>query len=66
MKLIVFQELQRRESSWEYILFRGEFEPKSQPKDQKKTSLIKFSTPHRSKRKMRAISPIIIEGPSSS
>jgi hypothetical protein len=66
IKLIVFQELQKRDRSWEYLLFWGEFEPEPQPKDQKKTSLIKFSTPQSSKRKRRAISPVIMEGPASS
>jgi hypothetical protein len=66
IKLIVFQELQKRDRSWEYLLFWGEFEPEPQPKDQKRTSLIKFSTPQSSKRKRRAISPVIAEGPTSS
>jgi hypothetical protein len=66
IKLIVFQELQKRDRSWEYLLFWGEFEPEPQPKDQKKTSLIKFSKPQRSKRKRRTIFLVIIEGPTSS
>ena len=66
IKLIVFQELQKRDRSWEYLLFWGEFEPEPQPKDQNKTSLIKFSTPQSSKIKRRSISPVIIEGPTSS
>jgi hypothetical protein len=61
----VFQELQKRDRSWEYPLFWGEFELEPQPKDQKKTSLIKFSTPQNSKRRKRAISSVITEGPTS-
>jgi hypothetical protein len=62
----VFQELQKRDRSWEYLLFWGEFEPEPQPKDKKKTSLTKFSTKQSSKRKRRSISPVITEGPASS
>jgi hypothetical protein len=66
IKLIVFQELQKRDKSWEYLLFWGEFEPEPQPKNKKKTSSTKSSSPQRSKRKRRAISPVITEEPTSS
>jgi hypothetical protein len=66
IKLIVLEELQRRDKNWEYLLFWGEFEPEPQPKDKKKTSSTKSSTPQSSKRKRRAISPVIAEEPTSS
>jgi hypothetical protein len=66
IKLIVLEELQRRDKNWEHLLFWGEFEPEPQPKDKKKTSSNKSSTPQSSKRKRRAISPVIAEETSSS
>jgi hypothetical protein len=66
IKLIVLEQLQRRDKSWEHLLFWGEFEPEPQPKDKKKTSSTKSSTPQSSKRKRRAISPVMAEEPTSS
>jgi hypothetical protein len=60
----VLEELQRRDKSWEYLLFWGELEPEPQPKDKKKNS--STSTPQRSKRKRRVISPVIAEELASS
>jgi hypothetical protein len=45
IKLIVLEELQRRDKTWEHLLFWGEFEPEPQPKEKKKTSSTKSSTP---------------------
>jgi hypothetical protein len=66
IKLIVLEELQRSNKTWEHLLFWGEFEPEPQPKDKKKISSKKSSTPMSSKRKRRAISPVQIEEPVSS
>jgi hypothetical protein len=62
----VFQELQKRDKSWEYLLFWREFEPEPKPKNKRNTPSTKSSSPQRSKRKRRAISPVITEGPTSS
>ena len=59
IKLTMLEELQRRDKSWEYLLFWGELELEPQPKDKKKTSSTKSSTPQSSKRKRRAISLVI-------
>jgi hypothetical protein len=66
IKLIVLEELQRSNKTWEHLLFWGEFEPEPQPKDKKKISSKKSSTPMSSKRKRRAISPVQIKEPVSS
>jgi hypothetical protein len=65
IKLIVMEELQRREKAWDYLLFWGEFEQEIQPKG-KKTPTKKSSTPKRSKRKRRALSPVQTEEPTHS
>jgi hypothetical protein len=65
IKLIVMEELQRREKTWDYLLFWGEFEQEIQPKG-KKTPTKKSSTPKRSKRKRRALSPVQTEQPTPS
>jgi hypothetical protein len=65
IKLIVMEELQRREKTWDYLLFWGEFGQEIQPKD-KKTPTKKSSTPMNSKRKRRALSPVQTEQPTPS
>jgi hypothetical protein len=66
IKLIVLQELQGSNKTWEHLLFWREFEPEPQPKDKKKISSKKSSTPMSSKRKSRAISLVQIKEPASS
>ena len=65
IKLIVMGELQRRERTWNYLLFWGEFEQEIQPKG-RNTPTKKSSTPKSSKRKRRALSPVQIEQPTPS
>jgi hypothetical protein len=65
IKLIVMGELQRRERTWDYLLFWGEFEQEIQPKG-KNTPTKKSSTPKSSKRKRRALSPVQTEQPTPS
>jgi hypothetical protein len=57
INIIVMGELHRRERTWDYLLFWGEFKQEIQPKG-KKTPTRKSSTPKSSKRKRRDLSPI--------
>ena len=59
------EELQRREKTWDYLLFWGEFEQEIQPKG-KKTPINNSSTPKISKRKSRVLSPVQKEHPTPS
>ena len=47
--------------AWTYLLFWNEFETELQPKDKRKSSSKKSSTPRSGKRKRRAISPITVD-----
>jgi hypothetical protein len=60
IKLIILEELQRRNRTWRFLLFWGEFQTKPDPKDKKS------STPKSSKRKRRALSPAQVQYPGSS
>jgi hypothetical protein len=66
IKLIVLEELSRRDKTWGYLLFWGEFEQESQPQG-KGASSQQVETPKTSKRKRRALSPVepVIEASSS-
>ena len=57
IKLIVMEELQIREKTWDCLLFWGEFEQEIQPKSKKKPTK-KSSTPKSSKRKRKDLSPV--------
>ena len=65
IKLIVMEELRRREKTWDYLIFWGEFEQDIQPKGKKKPTK-KSSTPKRSKRKRKALSPVHTKQPTPS
>jgi hypothetical protein len=60
IKLIILEELQRRNKTWRFLLLWGEFLIEPEPKDKKS------STPKSSKRKRRALSPAQVEDPGSS
>jgi hypothetical protein len=57
IKLIVLEELSRRDKTWGFLLFWGEFEQESQPHGEGISSQ-QVKTPKTSKRKRRALSPI--------
>ena len=61
IKLIVFELLQMRNVAYMYFLLLNEFEIELQPRDKRKSSSKKSSTPRSGKRKRRAISPIAID-----
>jgi hypothetical protein len=57
IKMIVLEELSRRNKTWDYLLFWGEFGQEVQPK-KGETSSHQLTSPRTSKRKRRALSPV--------
>jgi hypothetical protein len=57
IKLIVLEELSRRNKTWDYIFFWGEFGPEVQPK-KGGTPSKEVTSPKTSKRKRRTLSPM--------
>jgi len=57
IKLIVLEEMSRRDKTWGYLLFWGEFEQESQPQGEVISSQ-QVNIPKTSKRKRRALSPV--------
>jgi hypothetical protein len=51
----------RRNKDWEHFLIWNEFETEARPKDEKKSSSRKSSTPRSGKIKRRVISPLEVE-----
>ena len=65
IQLIVQELLQRRNIAWTHFLFLKEFEIGLQPEEKGKSHSKTFTTPKSGKRKRRAISPALVDQPSS-
>jgi hypothetical protein len=66
IKLIVLEELRRREKTWEHFIFWGGFEMETHLGNKKKRTKSKSLTPRSSSIRRKAITPLQVEEPTSS
>jgi hypothetical protein len=66
IKIIIVEELRKRERTWEHFLFWGGFQLETQPNKGKKRSNKKSQTPQSSLKRRRAIDLDLPEEPTSS